>query len=1154
MGRNQSVATTDLQMAPLDLARLDRAVRAAEPAAVLVPAGLLRRVIKQDRQIPQIGLRVPHRKSYLIGRDALLRIADRAELELGPGRELPETVILLVRPEALRLAALPAAEVLFKYWRLLFHAAVHRALDRRAADGKLPEAALQERARHIGRAEFDEVRTVLRRENFLLPPGDLLSVYTEFAAVYLEMRSFVPALLPVYFPGIDCPERIDKVLAEDVDAAALFAATRLDGAPDPAKPVSIEDEEAEAEAVPDDDAPLPAVPSERLFRRLVTRAKRVGKLGNVVRAAILRARAARVAGPGVADTTGIGARNELERLVRRLQAALGVDDAAARAWRQALPWLLEPAARGTWTAEGRLLYDLQKVCIDHEREIYSVDVVEWVLALGRRPFKRPLPYHREVLMTRHLRSAARRLTAARVSDPQRRALARLLGAAVHQSEHHLRERFRPVIEAALAEVGMVPHNFPERAARHKVVEELLDRVVERGFFNMGDLRDTLSRNNLKLPDLAGPVEFLRGDRLLRTNRRFAVALDGVYRRGEIYLRWLQRFSSVAFGTRAGRFLTRFVILPFGGAFIALEGLQHLIDPVTEYLADTKVHLVSPASVAGLGVFALALLHVPPFRKAVAAALGLAWRGVRGLLFDLPVYVLGLPPVRRLLASRPFRLFRDYLLRPLIAAGVAVPLLRLCHLDWPASLAAGAAVFAAACLFLNLRLARRVEEAVVDWVVLRSQQLLGDILPGLFRFIVYLFKRLLEDVERFLYAVDEWFRFRKGDRWLSLAVKPVLGLVWFVAAYVIRIYVNLLIEPTVNPIKHFPVVTVAAKIILPFSLKLTRFLAASLVFLGPVWSKPVAVSTVFFLPGVFGFLVWELKENWRLYQANRPRTLRPVVLGHHGETLVRFLRPGFHSGTLPKLYAKLRRAERRAQRTGNRKASRRHREAVRQVEEALRHFAERELLFLLNESTGWGRARVTAGEIATATNRVRVQLCCPGLAADDVQVTFAERGGWLVAGVARRGWLRQLSPGQTAVLQTALAGFYKLAGVDLIREQVEANLEAPPAAFDVTEDGLVVWPGANYETAAVYDPREEPAIHPRVLAGPAVWLPVLDARRLLFAKVPIAWPDWVETWERSQAGGVMAAPLPDAVRLLPAAEGERLVSPPVPGGKSTGGTP
>ena len=32
------------------------------------------------------------------------------------------------------------------------------------------------------------------------------------------------------------------------------------------------------------------------------------------------------------------------------------------------------------------------------------------------------------------------------------------------------------------------------------------------------------------------------------------------------------------------------------------------------------------------------------------------------------------------------------------------------------------------------------------------------------------------------------------------------------------------------------------------------------------------------PGIFGFLIWELKENWRLFAANRPRTCGPCSIG------------------------------------------------------------------------------------------------------------------------------------------------------------------------------------------------------------------------------------------------------------------------------------
>src|SRR5439155_23575249 len=81
----------------------------------------------------------------------------------------------------------------------------------------------------------------------------------------------------------------------------------------------------------------------------------------------------------------------------------------------------------------------------------------------------------------------------------------------------------------------------------------------------------LSRNQLKLPDLSGRREWLGGDPLLLANRELAVRAPGVYRRGEVYLRWFHRLSALAFGTRAGRLLTRHVLLPFGGAFLLTEG-------------------------------------------------------------------------------------------------------------------------------------------------------------------------------------------------------------------------------------------------------------------------------------------------------------------------------------------------------------------------------------------------------------------------------------------------------------------------------------------------------------------------------------------------------------------------------------------------------
>src|SRR5262249_36629868 len=95
--------------------------------------------------------------------------------------------------------------------------------------------------------------------------------------------------------------------------------------------------------------------------------------------------------------------------------------------------------------------------------------------------------------------------------------------------------------------------------------------------------------------------------------------------------------------------------------------------------------------------------------------------------------------------------------------------------------------------------------------------------------------------------------------------------------------------------------------------------------------PLVIATLWLLPDFFGFLVWETKENWSLYRANRPASLPPVAVGSHGETVRRVLQPGFHSGTVPRLYARLRRAERQALRTGSWAAARACRQALEEVE-------------------------------------------------------------------------------------------------------------------------------------------------------------------------------------------------------------------------------
>jgi hypothetical protein len=82
------------------------------------------------------------------------------------------------------------------------------------------------------------------------------------------------------------------------------------------------------------------------------------------------------------------------------------------------------------------------------------------------------------------------------------------------------------------------------------------------------------------------------------------------------------------------------------------------------------------------------------------------------------------------------------------------------------------------------------------------------LPGLGTWLLDIFGELSELFDRALYRCDEWLRFRVGQSVVSLVIKGAVGTIWFIVTYFLRLYVNLFIEPVVNPIKHFPTVTVA----------------------------------------------------------------------------------------------------------------------------------------------------------------------------------------------------------------------------------------------------------------------------------------------------------------------------------------------------------
>jgi hypothetical protein len=152
----------------------------------------------------------------------------------------------------------------------------------------------------------------------------------------------------------------------------------------------------------------------------------------------------------------------------------------------------------------------------------------------------------------------------------------------------------------------------------------------------------------------------------------------------------------------------------------------------------------------------------------------------------------------------------------------------------------------------------------------------------------------------------------------------------------------------------------------------------------------------------------------------------------------------------------------------------------------------------------------------------------------VRLEWEDQAGWLIASIREPGWLESLGDEQRQAVTTALAGLYKLAGIDLVYEQVRQSLP-PQASFTLTERDLVVETGPLREAAVRYDlTRPRGALKPRTLDGtPAANWPVLDPSRVIFAHVPLSWQQWVESWQGSPDGKAPRTLLSSSIKLLPA---------------------
>ncbi len=620
-----------------------------------------------------------------------------------------------------------------------------------------------------------------------------------------------------------------------------------------------------------------------------------------------------------------------------------------------------------------LLKNLERVLLESRTTYYQLRPLQWLFSLGRISFRQTLPFQANLKALRAIDTGLSRLEQLGWLTTEVERFSQPLQALARRLTAHLEKQLKPLVRAAIHEAGFTPANHREEVAAHKLLRELLDVIEQRRHLKFTDVRDIIARNLLRLPDLS-IGEFLKGDRLARFDRVAARTLPGIYQPGEFYIRGLQQLGAPLFGTPLGRLALRHLILPFGLAFLGLKTLDVLTGILSHH--QSHLHLTPFWLIGSVGLLINAMTYTRVVRHGALAVLRGIWWGLRLLFYDGLRRLMHWQPIVDLLENTVVRMLDRYLLRPfLIGMLLILPFLGLASLVESALIEPGISLFALALtlgtLLHNTPSGRHLLDDAASRVGRFLRLVNQTLIFGLVRELMQFFKDINRRFQQGLHWIEELLSHRLGESRSELTLKAVLIPVWRVLDSLIQFYVTVLVEPQVNPIKHFPLVTIGHKVMLPFFPVITGFLFTVTETLLPKWlTYPLVTLTVLLLPGLAGFLVWELKENWKLYAANHrglglagsiphhsqaehrpdPSTLavEPAVIGRHGETMRGLLRRGFHSGTLPKAFDRLRRVLRQQihdeiDLPARLRESRRH---LIEVERAICVFCDRELGYAL----------------------------------------------------------------------------------------------------------------------------------------------------------------------------------------------------------------
>jgi hypothetical protein len=147
-------------------------------------------------------------------------------------------------------------------------------------------------------------------------------------------------------------------------------------------------------------------------------------------------------------------------------------------------------------------------------------------------------------------------------------------------------------------------------------------------------------------------------------------------------------------------------------------------------------------------------------------------------------------------------------------------------------------------------------------------------------------------------------------------------------------------------------------------------------------------------------------------------------------------PGFHSGTIPKLFARMRRQARGADGTPVRRGTGRVEEQLVELTHDIAAFVDDECLGLLRRTRPMRDVVIRVADVRLATNRVAIDLAADGIDPRPLRLELVQGGGSLSSHVADPGWLGVLPDDRRQIVSLALAGFDRLCGADFVTEEID----------------------------------------------------------------------------------------------------------------------